>query len=104
MELTDFFKPDMVALIRAIETGDETQARVLMDTGLSLNVHGNEGITPLFWLTIQKDKPGMRLAIKLGADPDFTDPKGDPPPLTLITGGNDSELLLILLEGGMPMR
>jgi len=99
MKLTDFFKPDMVKLIRAIEKGDESQARALIEQELSLNVHGDEGITPLFWLTIQKDKLGMRLAIKLGADPDFADPKGDTP-LTLITGGNDDELLLILLEGG----
>jgi len=99
MKLTNFFKPDMVELIRAIEKGDESKARSLIDRGLSLNVHGDEGITPLFWLTMQKNKPGMRLAIKLGAAPDFTDPKGDTP-LTLITGGNDDELLLILLEGG----
>jgi len=99
MKLTDFFKPDMVELIRTIEKGDEDKARALIEQGLSLNVHGDEGITPLFWLTMQKDKSGMRLAIKLGADPDFADPKGDTP-LTLITGGNDNELLLILLEGG----
>jgi len=99
MKLTDFFKPDMVALIHAIEKGDETKARTLIEQGLSLNVHGDEGITPLFWLTMQQDKPGMRLAIKLDADPGFADPKGDTP-LTLITGGNDNELLLILLEGG----
>ena len=99
MKLTDFFEPEMVELICAIEKGDESKARSLIDSGLSLNVHGSEGITPLFWLTIQKDKPGMRLAIKLGADPNFSDPQGDTP-LTLITGGNDDELLQILLEGG----
>ena len=102
MKLTDFFEPEMVELIRAIEKGDENQARTLIDNGLSLNMHGEEGITPLFWLMMQRDKNAMRLAIKLGADPDFTDPKGDTP-LTLITGGNDDELLLILLErGGNP--
>ncbi len=98
MKLTDFFKPDMVELIRAIEKGDENKARNLIEQGLSLNVHGEEGITPLFWLMMQKDKAGMRLAIKLGADPDFARPNGDTP-VTMVAGGNDDELLLILLEG-----
>ncbi|VAX03352.1 hypothetical protein MNBD_GAMMA19-952 [hydrothermal vent metagenome] len=99
MKLTDFFNPDMVELIRAIEKGDENKARVLIEQGLSLNVHGEEGITPLFWLIMQKDKPAIRLAIKLGANPSFADLNGDTP-VTMVTGGNDDELLLILLEGG----
>ena len=78
MKLTDFFKPGMVELIRAIEKGDETRARKYLK-GVSLNMHGDEGITPLLWLIMQKDKAGMRLAIKLGADPDFARPNGDTP-------------------------
>jgi len=99
MKLTDFFKPEMVELIRAIEKGDENKARALIEQGLSLNVHGEEGITPLFWLMTQKNKAAMRLAIKLGADPDFADPNGDSP-VVFAAGANDDELLLILLEGG----
>jgi hypothetical protein len=99
MKLTDFFKPDMIELLTAIEKGNEAKARSLMAQGLSLNVHGDEGITPLFWISMQKDKAGMRLAIKLGADPDFTDLNGDSP-VTKVTGGSDDEMLLILLEGG----
>jgi len=99
MKITDFFESDMVELITAIEKGDETKARALIENGLSLNVHGNEGITPLFWLTMKLNKSGMRLAIKLGADPDFADPDGDTP-ITMVAGGNDDEMLLILLEGG----
>ncbi len=92
----------MVELIRAIEKGDEARARKYLK-GVSLNMHGKEGITPLFWLMTHKDKAGMRLAIKLGADPNFAAPKGDTP-VTLMTGANDDELLLILLEGGMPIQ
>ena len=99
MKLTDFFKPDMVELIRAIEQGNESQAHALIKKGLSLNRHGDEGITPLFWLIMQKDKAAMRLAIKLGADPNFANPNGDGP-VTTMSGGNDDEMLLILLEGG----
>ncbi|NOZ54516.1 MAG: hypothetical protein GXP08_15520 [Gammaproteobacteria bacterium] len=99
MKLTDFFKPEMVELIRAIEKDDEAKARALIAQGLSLNVQGDEGITPLFWLMTQKNKAGMRLAIKLGADPNFADPNGDSP-VVFAAGANDDELLLILLEGG----
>ncbi len=99
IKLSNFFESDMVELITAIEKGDETKARTLIENGLSLNVHGNEGITPLFWFIIDKDKAAMRLAIKLGADPDFTD-SDEGSPIILVTGAKDSELLLILLEGG----
>ncbi|MCF6345183.1 MAG: ankyrin repeat domain-containing protein [Thiomicrorhabdus sp.] len=99
MKLSNFFEPDMIELITAIEKNDELKARSLIDQGLSLNVHGNEGITPLFWFTINKDKAAMRLAMKLGADPDFSDPDGDTP-LAIVVESNDDEMLLILLEGG----
>ncbi|HEB94516.1 MAG TPA: ankyrin repeat domain-containing protein [Gammaproteobacteria bacterium] len=98
MKLTDFFRPGMVELIRAIEKGDEARARKYLK-GVSLNMHGDEGITPLFWLMTHKDKAGMRLAIELGADPNFADPNGDSP-VIFAAGANDDELLLILLEGG----
>ncbi len=98
MKLTDFFRPGMVELIRAIEKGDETRARKYLK-GVTLNMHGKEGITPLFWLMTHKDKAGMRLAINLGADPNFADPNGDSP-VIFAAGANDDELLLILLEGG----
>ena len=99
MKITDFFKPEMIELIHAIEQGKEAKARDMIKQGLSLNMHGKDGITPLFWLLMQKDKDAMRLAIKLGADPSFADPDGDSP-VTMVAGGNDDELLLILLEGG----
>ncbi|MCF6344883.1 MAG: ankyrin repeat domain-containing protein [Thiomicrorhabdus sp.] len=99
MKLSDFFEPNMIELISAIQKGDELKARSLIDQGLSLNVHGNEGITPLFWFIINKDKAAMRLAMKLGADPDFADPDGDTP-LSIVVEDNDDEMILILLEGG----
>ena len=56
------------------------------------------------WLTIQKDKAAMRLAIKLGADPDLKDPDGINA-VAFFAGADDDEILLILLEGGgIPMR
>ena len=99
MKLTDFFTSEVVELVRAIEQDDEIKAQQLIDRGVPLNVHGQGGITPLFWLIMQKDKPAMRSAIKLGADSNLADPAGDTP-VTMMAGANDDEFLLILLEGG----
>ncbi len=99
MKVSDFFKEDMVELIRTIQKGDKAQARTLIEGGLSLNVHGEEGITPLFYLMMKKDKPAMRLALCLGADPNMTAPDGASP-LGLIAGSDDDEMIRILLEHG----
>ena len=99
MKITDFFKPDMIKLIHAIEKGKEAKAGDMIKQGLSLNIHTNKKMSPLFWLLIQQNKDAMRLAIKLGADPDFPKPNGDSL-VTMLAGRNQDEFLLILLEGG----
>jgi hypothetical protein len=99
MKLSDFFEPEMIELITAIEKGNESKAQEFLERGLSLNVHGNEGITPLFWFIVNKDKAAMRLAIQRGADTRFARPNGNTP-ITMVAGGDDDEMLLILLEGG----
>ena len=98
MEASDFFKEDMVELIRTIQKGNEAHARELITGGLSLNVYGNDGITPLFYFLVTRDKPALRLALKLGADPQMPDDDGDNP-LALAVGEEDTELVEILLAG-----
>ncbi len=99
MEASEFFKEDMVELIRTIQKGDEAQARKLIEGGQSLNVHGEERITPLFFLLLKKDREGIRLALKLGADPNVTDPDGDTP-LNLLAGSDETELVKVFLDAG----
>ncbi|MEQ6886677.1 ankyrin repeat domain-containing protein [Salicola sp. Rm-C-2C1-2] len=41
----------------------------------------------------------QKLALKLGADPNFPDDSGDTP-VTMMAGGNDNEILRLLLEHG----
>ena len=120
VKTSKFFEPKMVTLLKLIRRGKETKAQLLIEEeSLSLNVHGEEGITPLLWLIMKKDKKSIRLALKLGADPDFTAINIDYKlvrqesgyrkrvkeevefsPLSMVAGGNDDEYLEILLEAG----
>lgn len=103
MKATDFFEPQYVELLEAIQQGNESQARTMLeDKGMTLNTHGNDGITPLFWLIMQGDSDAVALALKLGADPNFTSKDGRHP-VPSVAGGNDDRLLGLLLEyGGDP--
>ncbi|TVP60217.1 MAG: ankyrin repeat domain-containing protein [Halomonadaceae bacterium] len=99
MQIRDYFEPEYVQLIRAIEGNNEGKARQLVADGLTLNVHGNEGITPLFWLIMGKNNAAVKMALELGADPDFRAGNGRHLVPTL-AGGNDDELLELLLKAG----
>ena len=99
MNASDFFDKDTQALMTAVQKGRREQAEALLAQGVSFNRHGNEGITPLFYLIMKQDKDAMRLALELGADPNLAEPEGNTP-VAIIAGGKDDELLQILLEGG----
>ena len=99
MKLSDFFGKEVASLIKAIEGNDEKMAQGLIDQGVSLNVRGAEGMTPLFWLIMNKNKEGMRTALQLGADPNLSDFSGDSP-VSMVSGADDDEYLIILLEAG----
>jgi len=102
MKASEFFTPEQVKLLSAIQKGERANAEAMLQGGINLNVHGEEGITPLFWLITQKDHKAIQLALELGADPNLSDPGGDSP-VTFVAGGNDDELLRLLLKyGGDP--
>lgn len=99
MKANDFFEPKQVELLEAIQRGEETKAHSLLTEDLTLNTRGKQGITPLFWLIMQKDHQAVELALRLGADPNFPDDSGDTP-VTMMAGGNDNDMLRLLLEHG----
>jgi len=96
---SDYFDRDMTQLLNTIVKQDRVRARELLNQGLDLNIHGQEGITPLIWLVMKKDKSAIRLALELGADPNFSAGDGDSL-LAMVAGGNDDELLVLLLDNG----
>lgn len=102
-----FFTAELVNLLHAIQRKDETTAKLLIEQGVNLNVHGDEGITPLLWLIMQKDAAAVELALQLGADANFPamvkiNREGPKPaqPLAILAGDGDNKLFSILLKYG----
>ncbi|ASJ40915.1 ankyrin repeat domain-containing protein [Vibrio vulnificus] len=102
-----FFDAKMVSLLHAIQRKDSAAAKAMLAQGVELNVRGEEGITPLLWLIMQKDLSAVELALQLGADPNFpamieinrTGPK-PAQPLAIIAGDGDNKLFRLLLNYG----
>lgn len=102
MKLNDFFDRDTASLINAIDKLDRKQANDLIKSGVGLNVHGDEGITPLFWLLINGNYNSIKLALELGADPNYKALDGRHT-VPSIAGSKNDDLLRLLLEfGGNP--
>ncbi|WP_437613278.1 ankyrin repeat domain-containing protein [Erwinia sp. V71] len=100
MQIGELFDPPMVTLLQAIRQGDEAQARRLMAEGVDLNTQGKQGITPLLWLIYQtQDKAATRLALTLGANPNYKDGSGDTA-VNRVAGVKDPEWLSIILAAG----
>lgn len=100
MKAEEFFNPKQVALLTAIQHGEKEKALNILDReDITLNMHGKEGITPLFWLIMEQDHKAIELALELGADPNFQSSEGRYPVAT-IAGGNDDRMLELLLQHG----
>ncbi len=99
MKAANYFEPPMVELLTAISKGDEARAEALLEQGLDLNIIGKADITPLFWFIARQDKAGMKLALKLGADPNFRNGYGNNP-VCFVTGAKDNEWLQLLMASG----
>ncbi|WP_298776634.1 ankyrin repeat domain-containing protein [uncultured Shewanella sp.] len=101
MEEELFFEPEMAEVLTALQQGKQAQAQMLMsDHNLDLNVHGKDDITPLLWLImVANNKPAAKLALDLGADPNFERANGDNA-VTMLAGGTDIGWLELILNAG----
>lgn len=102
-----FFNPELVNLLLAIQHNDKQTAQQLLAQGVDLNVRGDEGITPLLWLIMQKKIAPVELALQLGADANFPamvaiNRDGPKPaqPLAILAGDGDDKIFSLLLEYG----
>lgn len=102
-----FFDTEMVKLLRVIQRQDAISAKLLLAQGVDLNIVGDEGITPLLWLIMQKNFSAVELALQLGADANFPamvtiNRDGPKPaqPLAIIAGHGDNKLFSLLLKYG----
>ncbi|WP_226093481.1 ankyrin repeat domain-containing protein [Dickeya oryzae] len=99
MQVSELFQPPMATLLQTIRKGDEAEARHQLAQGLNLNIQGKEGITPLLWLVMQKDKSATQLALKLGADPNFLAGNGNSA-VNMVAGAKSPEWLKMMLDAG----
>lgn len=102
-----FFDTEMVKLLHSIQRQDATSAKSMLAQGIDFNIRGDEGITPLLWLIMQKDTDAVELALQLGADANFPamvsiNRDGPKPaqPLAIIAGHGDNKLFSLLLKYG----
>ena len=104
--LSDVFKdPATVKLAAAACAHDEEQARRAVQEGAQLNKGGVAGATPLHWAFGMCDPEAMSILVKLGADPNFTEPGDDAAgPLVWLAAqkGRIRELEVLLKAGGDP--
>ncbi|MEH2922775.1 ankyrin repeat domain-containing protein [Samsonia erythrinae] len=100
MQASELFEPPVVAVLESIQKGDESAARHQLSQGVNLNIQGKEGITPLLWLIYgTQDKKAVKLALKLGADPNYKDGSGDSA-VNRVSGVKDPDWLRIILDAG----
>lgn len=102
-----FFDTEMVKLLHAIQRQDAATAKSILAQGVKINILGDEGITPLLWLIMQKDANAVELALQLGADANFAamvtiNREGPKPaqPLAIVAGDGDNKLFSLLLKYG----
>ncbi|WP_240630219.1 ankyrin repeat domain-containing protein [Brenneria alni] len=100
MQASELFEPPMAALLQSIRNGDEAAARHRLSQGLDLNIQGKEGVTPLLWLIYEtQDKEAVKLALKLGANPNYKDGFGDSA-VNSVSGAKDPDWLRMMLDSG----
>lgn len=90
-------------LVQAAVDGDAAAMERLVEQGADPNYHNSRGGTPLAWVTGAKNHRGLEKLLELGADPNA--PVFNSTMVLEIAGGNDFEMLRIILEhGGDPNK
>ena len=75
LKLEDTFTdPPVLALVKAAVKGDTQTVLQLSKSGTNVNVFGNRGITPLYWMFLAKNKTGFKALLDAGADPNLIMP------------------------------
>lgn len=100
MQASEFFPAPVVKVLDAIQRGDEAAARRQIEQGVNLNIQGEEGLTPLLWLVYEtKDYRAVKLALKVGADPNYKNGFGENI-VSSVAGSKYPELLEVALDAG----
>lgn len=99
-DVSEYFEDEQTQeLARAVDRGDRSTIRELVDGGASLDTTGHEGLTLLQWAVLRGQNPALRTMLELGADPDQTGYQGS---AVLHTAANATSARFVetLLEAG----
>ena len=100
MNMKDFYTdPRMLALIKAAESNNMNNLKLLVNNGINPNNFGNEGMTPLLWVLGHQNKKALKALLSVGADPNLQF-SGKESPMSMAAGAKDANFLKILLDGG----
>src|SRR5713226_8310253 len=91
------------ALVEAATRGDLKQVDALLQGGANVNAAGAQGVSPLIWVLAARNKKGAEHLLKAGADPNQKTMEKNESAMSLAAGGNDPQILEMLLKhGGNP--
>lgn len=98
-----FQDPNAVQLIRAAESGKNSQIKQLLADGANINAKGEHGMTPSLWMLSIKNYDGLRLLLENGADPNAMMDDSELSLVHIAAATRPTEVLaLILKHGGNP--
>lgn len=103
VKLQDFYQEKgVIQLAEAAADGDVKRVDALVARGENVNAVGRDGMTPLLWAFMAKNKTGMKRLLELGASPGILIKSGESV-TGLAAAMEDSEFLeMILAQGGSP--
>lgn len=91
--------PKVASLVNAAVDGHVAEVERLIAAGANPNTVGKDGTTPLFWALNSKSTPGVEALLKAGADTGKVTPQSRGySSMALVSGGNNPELLALLLR------
>lgn len=104
LKLQDFYKDNkgVIGLADAAARGDVSRIDDFFASGEDINYIGRDGMTPLLWALMAKNKDGVRRLLELGASPDVLIKSGDSVVSLASAMADPDFLMLVLSHGGNP--
>jgi ankyrin repeat protein len=100
VKLQDFYQErGTIELAEAAADGNVRRIDALMASGENINNVGKDGMTPLLWALMAKNKAGVRRLLELEASPNIAIKSGDSV-VSLAAAMDDPEFLRMILEHG----
>ncbi|MDP8175402.1 hypothetical protein [Phocoenobacter skyensis] len=101
-----FSDPKAIALANAAVKGDIVKINALIDSGTPVDIQGVGGVTPLWWVVLNRGRHGyaaMETLLKRGANPDARVTQMNSTMLDIFASGTVPELIELFVKYGADM-